>query len=184
MKTLLAGLGFLGCSLTIAAQIEKGAMMIGGNGSAFYRNMENGHHFQTHLAPSFGYFPLKNWSVGGHVSGSFTQYRAGTMKESAFGSGLGLFSRYYVPMSEKLFLFGEIRGNAFATLKTGSSFSSPAYSFSPGAGLSYFLTRNIAVESTINYSKTPGSVSRGTLGLNLGFQIYLNRKGGQLRQRY
>lgn len=158
--------------------------MIGGNGSAFYRNMENGYYFQTHLSPSFGYFLVKNWSVGGNVSGSFAQHRAGTAKESTIGSGLGLYSRYYIPMSEKLLLFGELRGSAFTNQITGGSFSSPVYSISPGVGLSYFLTRNIAIESTISYSKALGSVSRGALGLNLGFQIYLNRKSGQFRQRY
>lgn len=128
MRTLLTVFLFLGFAITCQAQMQTGTWMIDGqfgtNRNKFDESQilsSGGTHYTSHrgtnfyLQPGVGYFIKENWAVG--LSGDF-QYISGKSlnddgSEAAIGDyrvfGLGLFTRRYIPVGDKLSFFGDLR---------------------------------------------------------------------------
>jgi len=153
--------------------------MIGGSGSGYYYHASDQfHQFGLSLSPVAGYFPVKNLAVGGSLTGGLTRLKLGSESFNYNSFGGGLFSRYYVPVSEKVMPFAHVGCNVlFRNGQTLSSSAPSEYNISPGIGLAYFITPNVSIEPMFNYDyRIQRNHSVGSGRFNLGFQVYLNRK--------
>lgn len=128
MRPLLTLFLFLVLAMTSQAQMQKGSWMLDGQ---FGTNRNKYEESQTppsggtqftsqrganfYLLPGVGYFIKENWALG--LSGDF-QYISGKSlnddgSEAAKGDyrvfGLGLFTRRYIPVGDKVSFFGDLR---------------------------------------------------------------------------
>jgi opacity protein-like surface antigen len=108
----------------------------------------------------------------------------------------GPFVRYYVPLNSKLYVFGQV-SYGWRWTKTESNYTNPSLpttavdktktsSWGLGAGLSYFINPNIALEASLNYAHDrlkDGDADNGYMttqktggfSLGIGFQIFLRK---------
>ena len=167
-------------SLKTNAQIQKGNVMIGADLANLNFIFGGGGAFQAQLNPKVAFFIKDNLAIGAMVDfGLATAKGAGTTVQY----GVGPLVRYYVndPKMDVLKhgrLFFE--GNAgIQGVNVGHGSNTNGLGFGVGPGYAYFITRNIGLETLLKYNGTVGFGSepyKSQLGLNLGFQIYLNGK--------
>jgi outer membrane autotransporter protein len=198
MKTLLRLLFvflFIALTQNLFAQIGKGSFRIGG--SAAYSNSKSdsdNRYKQLSLRPSVAYFPLKYFSVG---LTNTTTFASGDFANASYSStdySFGPELRYYFPFGrwavfpEIVYSFGksnsENTGFDFMgdpiVYKTESSYTA----FRGGAGLTFFINPNIGIEGILSYQNSGQSAlspftnsnDLKSINLNVGLQVYLNRK--------
>ncbi len=145
-------------------QIERGAMLVGAS-SNFGLNRENpspstGNHITTlNLDVKGGYFVINNLAAGLRFNYNRT-YRDGP----SYGStSVGIFGRYYYQ--------GKFFGGIGIT-SVGPSSGNTYTEFPIEVGYAAFITKNIAIEPSLNFVKGD---SQNVIGLNFGFSLYLNR---------
>ena len=161
--TLVAGLG-----LAANAQTEKGGYIVGAQAASINYNTTS-EVFSLNLSPQVGYFVKDNLAVGasaglGIVSASGT---------STTSWSIGPFARAYFGGTETSKFFAQ--GN----VGIGGVSGDTAYNLGAGLGYTYFITKNVGLETGLGYNYTDatgGGASSSNLGLNLGFQIYLGKK--------
>ena len=173
-------------SLIAHAQVEKGKFLLTGN-IAYSRNSnDNGtpvsntataqslnNITEIEFSPYVGYMISSRIAVG--VFGGYRENRSertmayGTTTETVMTKSIGPFMRFYHPIGEKFFVFGQadytyasadwkynaldFGSNANVTLKSTSKGNILAVR----PGLSYFITKRLAAEvilGSISYSKT------------------------------
>jgi len=190
-------------SLSAFAQIPKGTSMIGGSISLSHQDSkpsDGSQHKSTsfNVQPSYGFFVIDNLAVG--VIGGFdldkseseATYSSTTKSRSI---SAGPFARYYVPFNSKLYAFGQ-GSYAWKWSRSEAKYSNPAIpntivekertnSWALGAGLSYFLNPDIALEASVSYthdrSKTDEPSEYVTihkvdgLSFGIGFQIFFRK---------
>jgi len=164
------------------AQINKGAWLIGassnvGFNSYSFKNSPNQSLFNINTKA--GYFVIDNFTVGINL-GYFNSSQSGF---SSSTTSIGVFTRYYLPKNFFLGVGINSVSNSFSSSGTSSSSSSIAIPME--LGIAAFITKNIAVEPSINYIKgddkggvTYNGLNTGAtsaIGLNIGFTVYLNR---------
>lgn len=188
MKTTPNIFTFLFCIILFLseahAQTEKGTLLLGGSAGMSFDSREGPNYFNVFVSPRIGIFVANRLALGAGVPFSFTS--TGDFESSSIG--IGPFMRYYFG-NGKVSPFLEARGslNRFSSqyreINGGmATNTSTTRSGGLGVGLAYFITPAISLESMLSYDATRvgnrmGSNStRGTLNLNIGFQIYLSRR--------
>ncbi len=163
-----------------SAQIQKGNIMVGADLANLNLILGGGGAFQAQLNPKVAFFIKDNLAIGAMINfGLATAKGAGTTVDW----GVGPLVRYYVndPKVDvlkhgRLFFEGNV-GIQGVSLSGGSN--TTGLGLGVGPGYAYFITRNIGLETLLKYNGIAGFGSeayRSRLGLNIGFQIYLNGK--------
>jgi opacity protein-like surface antigen len=161
--------------------ISKGQWLVGGKLS--FSTGEDFDNYAFSIAPMGGYFFTKKLAAGLRV-----RYEHGNIVsiDSELTGNYQNFSatpfvRYYFGIN-KLAPFAEVAygGNWY---KTETSFmgdpsvsKSNSTSYSGGIGLNYFVSKNVALEGVVKYSKTIDSYYDGSVGFDLGLQFFISRK--------
>lgn len=162
------------------AQIQKGNVMIGADLANLDLVLGGGGAFQAQLNPKVAWFIKDNLAVGAMVNFDVaTAKGAGTTLEY----GVGPLARYYVndPKVDvlkhgRLFFEGNV---GIQGVSLGNNSNTTGLGIGVGPGFAYFITPNIGLETLLKYNGTVGFGSqpyRSKLGLNVGFQVYLNGK--------
>jgi Outer membrane protein beta-barrel domain len=189
------------CLLLIAfassAQIKKGDWNIGTstNATMNLRLRTNDAGFKSYdfiINPSAGYFIKDRWEIGGgpllSFSGAKFKDELGTIgyntnKQSV---GLNIYTRYYLKKEGKVIpyltanaMYMHTNGYTNDFFGTKSTYKFNEWQVGAGAGVSWFIAPKAALFSEFTYTGNWGGGSGYTNGLklNVGFQIYLNRKG-------
>lgn len=186
MKKILTLTLFAMCFSVIAnAQIQKGNFLVGGDLADFNLNLNSGKQFNINLQPKIGFFIRDNIAIGPYVNlGLSTAKDFGT----SVSYGVGAFGRYYV--NNKTMDVVK-HGRFFVEANAGIEGDNPVSGSSTnglglgvGPGFAYFITPNVGLEGLLKYNGIVGfgsSVTSSTLGLGVGFQIYLNSRKMQKR---
>ena len=195
-------------SLPVFAQIPGGTSMVGGSISFSHKTSNSPTGIKStstafDVQPGYALFLIDNLCVGAAIGYNFSKSHAdpyvnqyGVSARSRSVSA-GPFVRYYIPLSSKLYAL------AHASYDRNWSRSKTDYinsglpqnvvtkqrinSWTLGAGLSYFLNPNIALEGILSYSgsrsksdTTPDNYLEADrnadgLGLSIGLQIFLRK---------
>jgi hypothetical protein len=163
MKKLLLAFSAAFMMFSASAQIEKGTVFVGASSSFgvnSYNPSGNGDNTTSvNLNLKAGYFVIENLTVGLN----FGYDHSSTGDNSSSSTKFGIFGRYY------------FMGKVFAGLGVNSVSNSPGDSSAEipiEVGYAAFITKNIAIEPSLNFVKGDGG---NTFGLNVGFSLYLNR---------
>lgn len=193
LLTLAALLGAIGIS---NAQLSEGNFMLGtdlGSGLisssnnglfGFNFGLNDGAGYNVGLSPKAGYFVSDNFLIGAVVNLGFTKSpeNNGQASQSTV-YGVQALSRYYLfpgqagvdNLLKKGRFFLEANGGiSGVNIKDGPSTNGLALGFGPG--YSYFITDNVALETSVKYNGLAGGGDTNyqhSLGLNLGIQIFL-----------
>ncbi len=193
---LLSALLILGFTGISNAQTEKGNLMLGTDlGSGLTSNtssslfgfnfgLNEGAGFNLGLSPKVGYFLKDDFMLGAVVNFGFTkspEYNGFSTRTTTYG--IQALSRYYLSPGEKgidnflkhgrFFAEGNA-GIAGVNVKDGPTTN--GFTFGVGPGYSYFLTKNVALETSLKYNGLVGggnTTYQHSLGLNFGVQVFL-----------
>ena len=149
--------------------ISKGQWLIGGSGNISLGTVDELDFNQFSIAPMGGYFVGKKVAVG--LSTGYNYYRSSS--QSFF---IQPFARYYFAQN-KLAPFAEVAyGGSWARFEyqgsTGETVKISGTAYRIGAGLNYFISRDVALEGHLRYSRSNDSDS-GSLGLSAGLQFFI-----------
>lgn len=194
LLTSIITLAFVGVS---NAQTEKGTLMLGtdlGSGLVnstsqglfgFNFGLNEGAGFNVGISPKMGYFVSDNFMLGAVVDLGFAKSAkaAGSVKTTTYGvQGL---TRYYFSQGERgvdnfvrrgAFFVEANAGIAGVNVKGGDTTN--GFAFGVGPGYSYFVTPNVALETTLKYNGLVGggnTTYQNALGLNFGIQVFLDK---------
>lgn len=173
-------------SLSLKAQLTRGAWMVGGD-IVFQYNKDNSQPArESYLAlnPNGGLFVANKLATGLRASVGFTRLKEGQHKIIQNHFEPGVFLRYYFFAKEK-------KLNAFADAqyfygfhRTKDQVNQPIYNhycgYNAKVGGAFFLNQNAALELTLNYNhyKTLAADPSRTNELKIaaGFQFFLSRQ--------
>lgn len=178
------------------AQLQEGTWMLGSDlGSGiispassgllgFNFGLNDGAGYNVGISPKLGYFVSDNFLLGAVVDLGFSKSAENngvSTKSTVYG--IQAFSRYYLSPGEagidnllnsgRFFLEGNA-GIAGVNVKDGPTTN--GFVFGVGPGYSYFVTPNVALETSLKYNGLVGggnTTYQNSLGLNLGIQIFL-----------
>src|SRR5680860_169726 len=178
------------------AQLSKGDFMLGadtGSGLVSSSNdglfglnfgLNDGAGYNVGLSPKVGYFIADNFLIGVSTNLGFTkspEVNGVSAKSTVYG--IQALSRYYLFPGEvgvenllkRGRFFVEANGGiSGVNIKDGPSTNGFALGFGPG--YSYFITDNVALETTLKYNGLAGGGDtsyQNSIGLNIGIQIFL-----------
>lgn len=178
------------------AQLGKGNIMLGSdlgsglvstsNNGLFGLNfgLNDGAGYNLGLSPKVGYFIADNFLIGVSTNLGFTkspEVNGVSAKSTVYG--IQALSRFYLFPGEvgvenllkKGRFFVEANGGiSGVNIKDGPSTNGFALGFGPG--YSYFITDNVALETTLKYNGLAGGGDtsyQNSIGLNIGIQIFL-----------
>ncbi|SDJ95131.1 Outer membrane protein beta-barrel domain-containing protein [Catalinimonas alkaloidigena] len=165
---LLALVAF--ASLPALAQTEQGSVLLGGNASLQFNDP-----FSITVAPNIGVFVRDNFAIGSALSVSYQE--SSTSRYTSLG--VIPFARlYFGHLPVRPFVMGNVGySHERSRSKTGPGRQTSTYNrgiANIGAGLAYFLSDQVALETTLlygSYAIREGS-RNARLRLNMGFQIY------------
>lgn len=193
LLTLAMVFGAVGIS---NAQLSKGDVMLGSdfgsglvstsNNGLFGLNfgLNDGAGYNVGLSPKVGYFIADNFLIGVSTNLGFTkspEVNGVSAKSTVYG--IQALSRYYLFPGEvgvdnllkRGRFFVEANGGiSGVNIKDGPSTNGFALGFGPG--YSYFITDNVALETTLKYNGLAGGGDtsyQNSIGLNIGIQIFL-----------
>jgi len=181
IPTLTIALVALFISTAAVAQTQRGNLMVGSDISNLgFTFQKSSTRFNFNLNPKLAYFVNDDLAIGGYVNfGLSTSNGAG----SDVSYGVGALARYYIHDKNTRKLEFSRRARFFLEANAGFGGQNPASGASTngvqlgvGPGLSYFITPNVALDALVKYDLIVGggnSTTSQTLGLNLGFQIFL-----------
>ncbi|MFK7775598.1 MAG: hypothetical protein AB8F94_25875 [Saprospiraceae bacterium] len=161
------------------SQIEKGKLIIGsttgilkdlsgGNSFIFVEDVK----FSLTLTPNFGYMISDKMMVGSQTSFSIENGDGATF----LTVGLMPFMRVYLYSKKSTHLFAEQMLGVAGIHATAESLDF-AFLAGAGFGVNYFLTENIALESTVRASFAQFNINRNLdYGIRFGAQLFFNRK--------
>lgn len=201
---LLSSLLFIGFTGITNAQIQKGNLMLGSDiGSGLVNNassglfglnfgLNEGAGYNVGISPKVGYFIEDNFLLGAVVNLGFTKSakNRGTSTQSTL-YGIQALSRYYVSPGEEgidnflkhgRFFMEANAGIAGVNVKDGPTTN--GFAFGVGPGYSYFVTPNVALETTLKYNGLVGggnTTYQHAIGLNFGVQVFLPKSEAKNR---
>jgi len=161
------------------SQIDKGTRVIGsttgilkdlsgGNNFAFIEDVK----FSLTLTPNFGYMVSDKLMVGSQTSFSIENGDGSTF----LTLGLMPFMRVYLYSKKSTHLFAEQMLGVAGIHATAEDLDF-AFLAGAGFGVNYFLTENIALESTFRASFAQFNANRNLdYGIRFGAQLFFNRK--------
>ena len=190
------------CHVSGLAQTEKGSFMVGGAMSLSASKDEHAtagsdndyKSFSFSLSPDVAYFPVANLAIGLAMPVSYTSSSSPLDETKSRSYSVGSMLRYYIRFG-KWAVFPELRF-ARGWRKTKGNFydagmgevieytsKGKATRFSGGAGITYFITRDVGLEALLSYQSTSGNsgllnlidTHGNSVNFNVGFQIYLGR---------
>jgi hypothetical protein len=196
------------------AQLEKGKFLIGGdinyykklnpsyesrnNSGYFHNHRTNWRNFSTSL--NFGYLLSERFELGiyfgygDYLSSSKNEGNSYVDKSKSLSKNLGTgpYIRYYVPVIDKFYFFGEFQSgiNIIKNESTASNynFETGSYSSSENSsnansistsirpGICYFPLNWLFIEAKlggVNWNQITGEAASAELGFNLGFNNLL-----------
>ncbi len=180
------------------AQLAQGNFMVGtdiGSGlvnpastGLFSMNfgLNEGAGYNIGLSPKAGYFFTDNFLLGAVVNLGFTksaEQNGQSTKTTVYG--IQALSRHYINPEEADMQNLANNGRFFIELNAGVSgvnikdgSTTNGFGFGFGPGFAYFLTPNVAFESTLKYNGLTGAGNEDhqhALGLNVGINVYFTR---------
>lgn len=157
LLTLFAALVVFAAS----AQIEKGAILIGGASNLGFTSYDEdaGDYSLFNVDVKGGYFVMDNLAIGLDLS-----YSKDSDDDDAL-VGIGPLVRYYV--NGKIIL-----GIGYNIINYGDLDGS---SLPLEVGYAAFINKAIAIEPTLNYQMYGGDLDGSSFGVNVGISFYLNR---------
>lgn len=174
MKKIILVFAAITGTLMVNAQTEKADWMVGGN---FALNTSD-NNTQIAFTPNAGYFVVNNLAVGGNFSLSYQ--KSGNNKYTTFQ--VGPFARYYFttetqavrPIVHASFNYISTKNkinNTVSSTNTGSNYFI-------GGGAAAFISNNVSIDALLGYDHTKYKNFNGSGGfaLNIGFQVYINKK--------
>ncbi|PVH26405.1 hypothetical protein [Sphingobacterium corticibacter] len=153
------------------APIQQGNWMVGGSVGSLGYSFE-GKNFNIQVNPRAGYFISDGIAIGAQAALGLDAISG---EDNVWNYGIAPFVRYYFPEGSSS--TGRFFGHG--NVGIGGSSRGDGASFEAGiaGGYAHFITRNVALETTLgyNYSKANLNSSGGAsgLGVSVGFQIYL-----------
>jgi outer membrane protein W len=193
-KTLLLLTVFLLMFFPVLAQTDKGSWLMGGSAGLDYTVQTSGRTLNASLSPQTGYFLADNFALGLRLplglQSNYTETLSadGIQTENrtlTYRAGIGPFVRYY---------FGKSAIRPFINAGTDYQFSrtriavngseqarirvEDSYSISGGAGMAYFISQFVGLESQLGYTyfRSDELNKYSRLGLSVGLQIYIPGK--------
>jgi len=169
MKKILMAFSVLICLSNLTnAQTSKKSWMLGGSGSYSSNNEGGVVTTDLELHPGFGYFFANNFA-GGINFDIFSKSESGENKYS-----IDPFVRYYfvsLAKNAKLFVTAQgVIGNEQEDAKNNLT------GWGLDLGNAFFITKNLALETSIGYTSTKGSkedVRDNLTSIKIGFQVHL-----------
>ena len=152
------------------AQIEEGTVYLGASSNLSFSSTSidgySDNYNNFNLGFQGGYFVAENLALGALIN--FQKQTLGDQDAST--TTLGLFGRYYI---NGAFFLGA--GYASANSKS-NGFSGDAVGSIPlEAGYAAFITDAVSIEPSLVYAIGTGDNNTNTVGVNVGFAIYLGR---------
>jgi outer membrane protein W len=193
-KTLLLLTVLLLMFFPVLAQTDKGSWLMGGSAGLDYTVQTSGRTLNASLSPQTGYFLADNFALGLRLplglQSNYTETLSadGIQTENrtlTYRAGIGPFVRYY---------FGKSAIRPFINAGTDYQFSrtriavngseqarirvEDSYSISGGAGMAYFISQFVGLESQLGYTyfRSDELNKYSRLGLSVGLQIYIPGK--------
>jgi opacity protein-like surface antigen len=155
MKKITIFLVCLFVSVFIAnGQTSSGNMMVGGSLRLFsnsYPDSDNDNSSTT-FSPSFGYFIMDNFAIGGLLTLTSAKSDNGATDTKATSFAIGPFARYYKFTSNEKFAFFAQAGLTFGSGKTDTGagdIKSSQITFNISPGFEYFFTEHWGVDLSI-----------------------------------
>lgn len=150
------------------SQTEKGLWQVGG--SMGFNNYKGSN--SLFINPSGGYFFTNHLSAGAGLSFSFSK----TDNTKYYGTGIYPYVSYYFgkgKLQPVLSIEAPISYYSFKVNEDYGGLNSSEWNtnFIAGAGVSYFLNENAAIEGILGYN-----FSGESLYLSFGFEIYLGKR--------
>jgi outer membrane autotransporter protein len=203
MKKALSMICLVVLSIPAFSQISKGTSTIGGSFSLSRTKTEypNNSEYTSNsfsLQPSYGYFFLDNFCVGAVLNFSNSNSTSNPnntsvdSKSTSRSFGLGPFVRYYIPISDKFYAFGQLSyvrnwdkyedwNTNLPNNKSINKFVS--YDLGLAAGISYFLNPHVALDLALGYTHTKDSdrdpsaenYKANRIGLDAGIRVFLRK---------
>lgn len=180
MKKVLLASALVGLSITVAAQLQRGNWMVGGELAAANFGLNEGGGYNFQVTPQAAYFVQDNWAVGPYIRLGFS----GANSVTAFTYGVGALSRYYFSPGEqgvdnllkhgRFFFEGNV-GIGGTTISDGGP-SANGLDLGIGPGYTYFITQDIGLDASVKVNGNLGFGNRGTtstLDFRLGLNIFL-----------
>lgn len=153
---------------------------------------QNPYSIQLSLAPSIGYFLVDNVPLGIRLDYTFGKVKDQSGKRTEDSNVLfGPFARYYLPMNNNMYFFGEAGfgfGNSRDTkdLETGTQkINTNLFSFGIGPGVTIIATNAVGLEALVKYNYARSKFDTEILGvkqnttsntnqisISLGVQLY------------
>ncbi|PKV75425.1 hypothetical protein [Pontibacter ramchanderi] len=159
--------------------VRQGNWLVGASVGSLGYNFKS-ETFLLVLEPRAGYFISDNAVLGAQAQLGLALYDGG----ENFSYGLTPFARYYFPegASPNSRWFGEaLAGFAGSSMKDSDGDRIFSSVLGLRAGYAHFVARNVALEATLNYTRTSADISVDTstsgLSVGVGFQIYLPGRG-------
>lgn len=162
------------------AQLEQGNVLVGGQLANLGFGLGDQSKFTMAITPTIGYFIRDNVAVGGKVGLGYQTIKG---QGDQFDYAVNAFGRYYLSSGEAGVNTLLNHGRFFGELGLGIAGTNGAavgFNFNIGPGYAYFITPNVALETSLMYNHIGGTGTSDGLGLNLGFQIHL--PSGRLKQ--
>jgi hypothetical protein len=159
------------------SQYSKGSMFASGMVGISSSSQGDDKNSSFEFSPSFGYFLTDNIAVGASVGIGSNTAEVGSVKttdESTFS--FGGFARYYTTPANNFSFFANLGvAYASATDNIAPKVKTTGFGLSVAPGVSYFLSKHIAMETSIgilNYSTAKsdveGSKAKNDLNIGLG----------------
>jgi len=161
MKKIILMLVLGGTILTASAQIEKGAILVGGNSSFSYSSVSPSGGSSSSITLfnlKGGYFVAENIALG-------LNFGYQSISSSSLTT-IGVFGRYYP--AGKFFV-----GAGYSSTKASGASSSQGQ-FNLEGGYVGFVGKSVAFEPAISFNSGDGY---SIIGFALGISVYLNRGG-------
>lgn len=161
------------------AQLQQGNTLIGASSNLAGLSFGFGStsDFRFGLAPKIGYFIENNIAIGALIDMDYQKVKG---IDGVFNYKLNAFSRYYIPKGE---IYNPLQDARFFLEAQAGIGGKPGIGLglnvAAGVGIAYFITSNIAFESSVMFHSIFGSGNNTGLGINFGFSMHLPT--GQLR---
>lgn len=156
-----------------SAQLQKGNVLIGAssNLAGLGFGFGNASNISIGISPKIGYFIQNNIAIGGLLDAQWSKTKG---FDGIFSYRINAFGRYYIPKGEIYNPLNDgrffLEGQAGLGGQTGTEVG---FNLAVGVGYAYFITPNIALETTAMLHSLFGTGSSTGLAFNLGFSMHL-----------
>jgi outer membrane protein len=158
-KALLSLTLFLGVTLTLSAQTEKGNIVLGPEFGFLNQTVEVDGADEEITTTAFnlkltgGYFVADNLAVGLQFGTASSKVEFDSDETSSSSTFIGPVAAYYISLSDDLYLpVAAGVGLNFSNDDNGNEVKSSGIAFGLSAGLEYFLSENVGLKLTLGWN--------------------------------